>query len=51
MEEEVEERLAKFYKKALVMDEEIMPPEDQELDAGNIFLTFEGNEDTLKFSI
>jgi hypothetical protein len=45
MEEEVEERLAKFYKKALVMDVQKYPTEDQELDGGNIFLTFEGNEE------
>ncbi|MCL6572430.1 MAG: amidase domain-containing protein [Bacillus sp. (in: Bacteria)] len=49
MEEEVEERLAKFYKKGLVMDEEITPSEVQERNVGDIFLDFEDSEDRPSF--
>lgn len=49
MEEEVEERLAKFYKEALVMDEEIDPYENQQpyLEPGA--LNIEDKEERLSF--
>jgi hypothetical protein len=50
MEEEVEERLAKFYKRALVMDEEIKPPyEYPEPHLDPMIPTFEGNEERLSY--
>jgi hypothetical protein len=49
MEEESEERLAKFYKNALVMDEEINPYENQELFHMPVTPGLEDNDERLSF--
>lgn len=49
LEEECEERLAKFYKNALVMDEEINPYEKQELLHVPITPSLEDNDERLSF--
>ena len=49
LEEEVEERLAKFYKEALVMDEEINPYEHQESYLATTALGLEDNDERLSF--
>ncbi|WHY87585.1 amidase domain-containing protein [Neobacillus novalis] len=49
MEEEVEIRVAKFYKDALVLDEEMNPVEVQEHDAITAIPDFEMNEERLSY--
>jgi hypothetical protein len=49
MEEEIEERLAKFYKKALVMDEEIMPALDQVSYQDDKIPAFEDQDERLSY--
>ena len=49
MEEEIEERLAKFYKKALVMDEEINPYEYQKSPPLPTTLNLEESDERLSF--
>ena len=49
IEEEIEDRLAKFYKKALVMDEEIKPYEYQEPSPLPITLSLEETDERLSF--
>ncbi|MBT2737462.1 amidase domain-containing protein [Bacillus sp. ISL-7] len=49
LEEEVEERLAKFYKEALVMDEEINPYDHQEPYQVPITQSFEDSDERLSF--
>ncbi|MFF2450682.1 amidase domain-containing protein [Neobacillus sp. NPDC058068] len=49
MEEEVEIRVAKFYKDALVLDEEMKPVEYQEHDAITAIPDFESDEERLSY--
>lgn len=49
MEEELEDRVAKFYKEALVMDEEIVPNLDQDLDHEPILPEHQEDDERLSY--